>query len=398
MEREVQAALEELNSGWVEFESKGANFGDARLNKRFSQVLGQMSQMPQSPFNQSSECLAEMLGAYRFIDNPKVTIRKLLKSHLEQVSCRAEGEEMVYLIQDTSFLDYSAHHKCGDLQPLKIRKMKKSLWLHATFCLLPNGLPLGVVDAQFLTGNNRGQGSDGRIPIEEKLSYRWLDAVNNCAPLFSSGVKKVWICDQEGDIYELFDHIHSRNEEYIIRSRFSREVEEHSFFDIEDIIAKAPICGHYELPLASNGERDKRTAKLEIKYACATITAPQHREEFVTLDCIPSYVIEAKEIDTPAGLEPIHWRVITSLQVESLCDALGILTAYQKRWAIEELFKILKSGCRAEKAQFHNTDRLSKYITLSLIVAWRIYFLVHVNRIEPDAPVEVVLTTSERDT
>ena len=57
--------------------------------------------------------------------------------------------------------------------------------------------------------------------------------------------------------------------------------------------------------------------------------------------------------------------------------------------------KILKSGCRAEKAQFQSIERLTKYATLSLIVAWRIYYLVHVNRVEPEAPATCVVTQNE---
>lgn len=398
MEREIEAALEELSSGWVELEVESADFGDERLRKRYARVLGQVAKMPHAAFTQSSECLSELLGAYRFIDNSKVTVEKLLAPHREQLSGRASGEARVLLIQDTSYLDFSDHFTCEDLQPMKLGRMQKALWLHATFCVLPNGLPLGIADAQYLTGNNSGVSGGSTRAIEEKLSRRWHASVDNCQNLFAKDVRKIWVCDREADIYELLAHIGSKGEDYVIRSKYCREIEEAPFFDMRHALEHAQPCGSIELSVTGTRTRAARKAQLEVKFVPATVVAPRHKQQAALSQSVPSYVVEASELYPPSGEEPIHWRLVTNLKVASFEDALEILTIYQRRWSIEELFRILKSGCRVEKAQFQSTARLSKYITLSLIVAWRIYFLVHLNRVNPTAPVETVLTATERDT
>lgn len=398
MEREVRAALEELSGSWIINETAGADFSDKRLDKRYRRVLSQMSRMPQAPLNQSSECLSETLAAYRFIDNAKVTEEQLLEPHRQQVARRASEESTVLLIQDTSYFDYSDHFKCTDLRPMKIKKLARSLWLHNTLCVLPNGLPLGVIDAQFLTGNGIGTNGDCLRSMEDKLSNRWLKAVENCAGLFPKDLRKVWICDREADIYELLDKIVSQQEDFIIRSKYPREIEDAPYFNIQDSLKNTPYCGYYQFKIGSNGSRASRIAEMAVKFIKASVCVPAHREKLVQCPSITTYIVEAKEVTPPEGEEPIHWRLLTTLEVTDLDSAIKVISWYQRRWSIEEFFKILKSGCRVEQAQFETTKRLSKYITLSLIVAWRIYFLVHLNRIAPDEPAELVVTASELET
>lgn len=401
MEREVAAALHELSDGWVEFELQGADFGDERLNRRYTKVLGKMSRMPQSAFNQSSEDLSEMLGAYRFISNKKVTAEKLLAPHHEQLVQRAEGEHTVLLIQDTTFMDMGDHRKCEDLKPLKIKNSQRVLWVHATIAVLPNGLPLGVLDAQFMSGQVVEQSTErsgSQRPIADKRSQRWLQAVDNCRGILGDNIRKIWVCDREADIYELFDHLARHDEKYVVGARFSREIEEGPYYDMRQMIERHPVQGEFKLSIAATGRRAARTANIAVKFMPATLSAPQYKHAAVSAKAVPGFVVEAREIDPPEGKNPLCWQLLTNLSVESLADAMEVIEIYKKRWAIEELFKILKSGCRAEKAQFQTTERLGKYITLSLIVAWRIYYLVHVNRLQPDAPADTVLTSAELET
>ena len=393
---EVSRALSELSDGWVELETESADFSDERLNKRYTKVLGQMSRMPQSPFTQSSEDLSEMLGAYRFIENSKVTVEKILEPHREQIRKRASGEDVVLLIQDTSFFDFSDHYKCRDLKPLRINQSQRALWLHGTACILPNGRPLGIVDAQFMSGGGPCATTNKyEQKIEDKQSFRWLEAVSRCKNVFDEGLRKVWICDREADIYEFIAHVQSAGEEFVVRSKYLREIEEPPFFEMRDAIERAPVVGEIQLSLPTTGQRAKRTARLAVKVIQATISAPRHRRDSVTLQSVSTRVIEVTEIDPPEDQERLHWRLLTNGKVESFNDALQVVQWYQKRWAIEEIFRVLKSGCRAEKAQFHSSGRIAKYLTLSLLVAWRIYFLVHINRLDPDAPAETVLTSAE---
>ena len=68
---------------------------------------------------------------------------------------------------------------------------------------------------------------------------------------------------------------------------------------------------------------------------------------------------------------------------------------YPIRWEIEVYHKILKSGCHVEQSQLATADRLRPLIALYSIIAWRLFWLTHMARHDPDAPCTVVLTDHE---
>jgi hypothetical protein len=81
----------------------------------------------------------------------------------------------------------------------------------------------------------------------------------------------------------------------------------------------------------------------------------------------------AQEIDPPAGIESLEWRLLTTVAVNQKEDTYERLEWYAKRWGIEVYHRILKSGCRIEARQLENVQRLCKCLAIDLVVAWRIY-------------------------
>ncbi|MCP4454494.1 MAG: IS4 family transposase, partial [Planctomycetes bacterium] len=65
------------------------------------------------------------------------------------------------------------------------------------------------------------------------------------------------------------------------------------------------------------------------------------------------------------------------------------------RWQIEVWHKVLKSGCKVEACQLESGDRLIRYLTLKSVIAWKLFWLTHLNRTQPDAPCTVILTNQE---
>ena len=48
-----------------------------------------------------------------------------------------------------------------------------------------------------------------------------------------------------------------------------------------------------------------------------------------------------------------------------------------------------------EDCRLQTAERLAKYIALISVVGWRIFWLVHISRADPNSPAEVVLTQVE---
>ena len=87
--------------------------------------------------------------------------------------------------------------------------------------------------------------------------------------------------------------------------------------------------------------------------------------------------------------------MLTSNNIKTFEEACTIVTNYLARWDIEIFFKVLKSGCKIEELQLETFERLENSITLFMIVAWRIMFLMKLGRECPDLPCSMVFEKGE---
>lgn len=106
-------------------------------------------------------------------------------------------------------------------------------------------------------------------------------------------------------------------------------------------------------------------------------------------------VIHANELSPSKEREPIAWKPITNLQIDSPEDAIEKLEWYSKRWSIETFHKILKSGFKAENSKLRSAERLANLIAIYCVLIWRIFWMTMINRIAPKAPPCMVFTRSE---
>ncbi len=88
-------------------------------------------------------------------------------------------------------------------------------------------------------------------------------------------------------------------------------------------------------------------------------------------------MVEAREINGPAGGQPLLWRLLTTLDVTSAADAEALVHLYRLRWRIEEVFRALKNdGMRLEETQIGEAGRLFKLALVGLAAATRTLQLV----------------------
>jgi len=217
------------------------------------------------------------------------------------------------------------------------------------------------------------------------------------------------LSDRESDIYESFHEIHRRRQagepaaHWIIRSKHDRKIsppeeDQARATQIKAAVTAAPILGKTRLEIRSKEEfkkvkgtrkrtvRQARTAELEIRACKVELVPPPGKKE---LSPIQVSVVLAKEINAPAGQDPIEWILLTDFQVRTLKKALQILELYSWRWTIEVFHKILKSGCQVEDHPPEDIDRLRPYLALQMVIAWRIHHLTLLGRECPELPADV---------
>ncbi len=392
---EVQAERE-----WLEAELGKVSLGDKRLDWRLIDVGSKLAAYNSSIITQVSEDWADAKAAYRLFDNEKTTAEKILKPHMERTQERIEGYEQVLAIQDTSYLDYSHHANKEGLGPIGTTKQKglRGLVLHTTLVTTTAGLPLGVVsqevwareeEAKQLTPQERQ-----KLPIEEKESYKWLTAMTETVSHIPAGTQVINVGDSEADIFELFHHgVRELKTDLLIRAGQDRSVCEPEVGRLRATLSKQEIAGHLKVQVPKRDNQPKREAIVSVRYSQVTLRAPRHLRS--RLADIPLYAVLVEEEGAPSGVEPLSWLLLTTVPVRSFEEAIERIRWYRHRWQIEVYFKVLKSGCQVEKSQLATTDRLRPLIALLAIIAWRLFWLTHLARHQPDAPCTAILTDHE---
>lgn len=391
------------DGSWIRDEMISADFGDMRLNKRFSILASELANRPSLSINEASTDWAAAKAAYRFFDNAKVNADLILEPHYLSTELRCEKHETIIAVQDTTVLDFTNHLKTSGLGLTGVSEgfEHQGLHVHATLALTEAGLPLGLLDTQIWARQRQKAKGHARVklPMEQKESFRWIKSLQEVARRTPRS-KVIMVADREADIYELFEESLNSGVDLVIRLQHDRIVvdEAHDFLSVSEVLSLAAVVGECEVKIPSNGSRLARVAKMEIKYSSITLSAfgrgPKTVQNKNRHD-LDLYVVDLFEKAPPKGLSPLHWRLFTTCDVRSQQQALQVVDYYRKRWVVESYFKALKTGTNIEKSRLESAEKLSSHLALTMVIAWRILWMTHLNRHEPEASAEKMLTENE---
>jgi hypothetical protein len=272
--------------------------------------------------------------------------------------------------------------------------------MHSSLVVTTGGLPLGLAAVKFWTrkhfkGTNALKRSidTTRIAIEEKESIRWLENLKHSTALLQDPARCVHIGDRESDIYELFCAAKDNQTQFIFRTYLDRRAGDGHIL-VSEQMAKMSVQGTIPLDIYDKYGKINKIS-VAIKYACFKINPPADKKK--SHPALVATVIEARECGKPQGRDPIVWKLITNLPVNSLADASEKLNWYAMRWKIETFHKILKSGCRAEESRLRTAERLTNLIAIFCILSWRIFWITMLQRTSPDLGADLVFTPTEID-
>lgn len=168
--------------------------------------------------------------------------------------------------------------------------------------------------------------------------------------------------DREGDIYPKWASVPVGGFHLLTRAMSDRRLAGDQDATLFGAAAQVPLADTraIELP-ARPPERAKRTATLQLRFGEVEIRRPRDEPDRGLPATVRLRLIEVEEIATPVGVEPLHWRLLTTHAVEEADQAWRIVGWYRARWAIEQLFRVMKSqGLHLEDSQLASADRLVK--------------------------------------
>lgn len=406
MPAEIESSLAMVNVedmvSWCDEELSDVDLGDRRLEWRMVDVATKLAAQPTASINQACDDWADSKAAYRLFANKKVDAEKILAPSQQRTRERMEGQSLVLAVQDTTFLDYTRHLKTLGLGPIGTKQQDmKGLVMHSTLAFTPAGMPLGLLSQEIWARSEEEEElSDEerkKRPIEEKESYKWLKALRKTVELTPEETQVVTVCDREADIYELFVEAQEATTGLLVRAAQNRAVMDAEMGLLWDRVESAVPVRYWKVQVPARGKEPAREAVVSVRFRSVRLKPPWRPKEpgQDTLPPVPLDAVLVQEVDPPAKMTPVEWMLLTNVPVHSAEDAVERVSWYRQRWPIEVFHKVLKSGCRVEDCRLGKGDRLIPYLTLSSIIAWRLYWLTHINRHFPDEPCIAILADHE---
>lgn len=370
------------------------DFGDKRRDERFVTILNNVSSQPGSSIPKQNKRWYDTKATYEFFKNEDVSVEALQKTIMMYGVNHISDKKELLILHDISNISYN------DLQAEGLgyldNKEGRGILCYSSMAATTEGLPLSLLYQHTWVRPLDELGKSAKrkqISFEDKESYRWYEGMQEVNKLLGQSIHKIHIADREADIYELFFHACEPNTDLLIRARHNRQLSNGSH--LWDNIALQPISAKVDLDIPDKTGKKKIKVEAEVRYHQVEILRPasnKHSYESVTLTAI-----EIKEVNNEKKNEEeiIHWKLLTTLEVTSITDALQCVKWYTYRWLIERFHYVLKSGTKIEELQLKDAVSLQKAIAVYSMAAFRVMQLVYQSRHHPEVSCEVVLTKAQ---
>ena len=216
-------------------------------------------------------------------------------------------------------------------------------------------------------------------------------------------IRVISVMDREGDSFALYDaHRRHKRVDVLVRARADRIL--HKGGRLFATLAAGPAAGQVQIEIKKVTARPKsqgtpvragrryRIARAEVRFRRVTLPATGVAPEAAPVSL---YGVHIRESAPPKGEKAIEWRLLTSVAVHTVTEALQVLDHYVKRWRIEDFFRVLKSGCRVERLALRTALRLERALAIYCVIAWRLMLLTLLGRTVPAMNPEVFFTELE---
>jgi hypothetical protein len=366
--------------------------GDIRIARRYEKLVQDMANAGTVVAEKFARTRAELMGAHRFLGSSGVTPEGNFGEAVRRTARACKGRRVV-VAQDTTEVNFAGRDRgrrglgpAGNGESL-------GFFAHALVAIdAEDEAVLGVVGAEIWTRSpTKIAANRQKRHIEDKESKRWIAAAETAATVLAEAGGIIMVGDRENDIYQAFTR-RPKGVDVITRARGDRKLADQSaLFATADAFAPAceievTVAPSQPRPLGAKG----RKARLAVSFGKVCIARHKNArgEDPKTCDL---HVVVAREIDPPAGVEPVRWRLLTTLPVESVEDALEIIRLYRLRWRIEEVFRVLKrDGLALESTQIETASRLFNLAALALIAAARILQLTDARDGSPRPATDII--------
>jgi hypothetical protein len=378
-------------SQWAQNEFGFAPLGDRRRQVRLVKIATQLAAAPGGTLPHAFPDWAELKAAYRFFGQKGVTFEGILAPHTERTrqAVRAPGEYL--LIEDTTLLDFSRHRATTDLGVIG-NGGGRGFALHTTLAVRveawtleqrPEGTLVGLLCQQCRTPQPAPKGEPRRERLQRARGSQVWAATLVRAGRPPQGAQWIYVADRESDFYEPLHTCRAQGIDFVIRAGVDRRLAQ-AGGHLHERLAQTPWLEEAEVELRARPGHPARTARVQRRSVRVDLDGPWRpggwQEPLRDIG-----VVEVREVDPPAGVEPLHWILLTSLECQTPAQVRRIIGRYSARWWIEEYHKALKTGAGVEESQLEQARRLQALLAVLAVVAVRLLSTKLLARSRPES-------------
>lgn len=353
------------------------SFGDKRLDDRGNEIIRNLFIDGSHSIRKFSQSSAAQKACYRFLNNEQTSEEAIVKSMSERCGAVVRGK-VVLSIQDTTEINlYNHKNRIKHDDSIGVTNAPKNglgYMLHPSLVVdAVNCFPYGFSHVHLFNRRLEREPKESRdkhvykkLDIEDKESNKWVLSSKAAQENLKQAAMVVIVEDREGDIYEQFATIPDERTHLLIRAKSDRVLAEG--IKLFSKVSACNLAGTYSFDIEGDKRKGqkKRTAQMEVRFTEVELKNPSRTAK----DAAPTtklYCLEARETGSTEEEQSVCWRLLTSLPVRTLDDALMIIEWYSWRWMIEEIFRILKKeGLDIESSELEYGSSVRKLSLLML--------------------------------
>lgn len=386
---------------WSQNQFGAADLGDKRRTRRLVKLAAQMAADSGGSIPRQTGGGAALKAAYRLFDAEDVTHAAVCAPHLANTAALCRALPTVFLVQDTTVLNFSGHKACEGLGPIGEGSCLRGLHQHNMLAVDPLARrPLGLMYQKHHRRIPRPKGWEQRrnwarnLPLTERESHWWIEAITSVgAP--PEGVRWVHVGDRGEDIFGVYAEARKQGCEWLIRICQDRCIITPDGAESHLLTYARTLPQSLRRKIRIRRNPTQETRELDLCLAAARTRLQPSRYEKCYRDCAPvdCWVVRIWEDNPPRGVQPLEWMLCTSLPCGTDAELDFVAQGYALRWMIEEFHKCEKTGCRVEDRRLEHTDRLEPLLGLLSVLAVFLLQLKFVAREQPQTPARQMFDT-----
>lgn len=370
------------------------DLGDVRRNERFVSIVNNISLHPGSSIPGQNNGWYPTKATYEFYKNEDVSIKALEAIVSNYGNSQVSGTDKLLIAHDFCQISYndSAAEGLGYLA----NKEARGIIAYNSIAISTAGVPLSLLYQRNFIRKLEDLGKAQQrstTSFKDKESYHWYEGITGVNELLGDSIHKIHIADREADIYDLFFCAYEKNTDLLIRAKHNRKLSDKSL--LWDTVSAEPVAAKTTLEIPDKTGKKTAAIEAEVRYHQIEILRPNGSSD--QYESVVMSAIELKQISAREDWqeEVLHWKLLTTLSINTVAEALQCVKWYCYRWLIERFHYVLKSGTQIEQLQLKKAVSLQKAIHIYSISAMRMMQLVYQSRQTPNVSCELVLTKDQ---